>query len=59
MAATTGIRQRHGNGCKRPAGGCDCPYVVVWRTGGKQHKQTFPTLELAREFKPATERGGA
>jgi integrase len=26
MAATTGIRQRHGNGCKRPASGCKCPW---------------------------------
>jgi integrase len=47
---TPGIYRRHANGCKRKRH-CDCPYIVRWKQGGKSHKQMFPRLDLAREFK--------
>jgi integrase len=46
-----GVYRRHAESCKRPERGCSCPYVVVWKAGSKQHKQMFPTLDLAREHK--------
>jgi integrase len=46
-----GMYRRHAETCKRPEKGCGCPYVVVWKAGSKQHKQMFPTLDLAREHK--------
>ncbi len=45
-----GVYRRHANGC-RSNGRCKCPYVVRWKAGGASHKQMFPTLDLAREFK--------
>jgi integrase len=45
-----GVYRRHPDGCKGN-GRCKCPYVVVWKQGGSQHKQMFATFELALEFK--------
>lgn len=33
-----------------------CSYAVCWKQGGSQHKQMFPTWELAREFKGTANR---
>jgi len=46
----SGVYRRHASGCKGN-GRCKCPYVVVWKQGGSQHKQMFATFDLAREFK--------
>jgi integrase len=51
-----GIYRRHASTCK-VNGRCRCPYVVVWKQGGSQHKQMFPTWELAREFKGGLDSG--
>jgi integrase len=51
-----GIYRRHANGCKR-GGRCGCPYVVRWKAVGASHKQMFPTLDLAREFKGGLDSG--
>lgn len=45
-----GIFRRHASGCKRN-GRCKCPYVIVWRDRGRQHKQMFASFDLAREHK--------
>ncbi len=45
-----GVYRRHAENCKRPRV-CGCPYVVVWKAGGKQHKQMFAKMEEAREHK--------
>jgi hypothetical protein len=47
---TPGIFRRHTKGCDRK-GRCGCPYVVVWRHRGRQHKETFRTFAEAREAK--------
>ena len=49
MAATTGIRQRHGNRCKRPASGCPCPWEasVYSVRDEKKLRQTFPSKAAA------------
>ncbi len=49
MAATTGIRQRHGNRCKRPASGCRCPWEasVYSKRDGKKIRKAFPTKAAA------------
>ena len=44
---TPGIFRRHRSGCEE--GRCGCPYVVVWRHRGKQHKQSFGSFAEARE----------
>lgn len=47
---TPGIFRRHVEGCG--GSGCKCSYVVTWKDHrGKPRKQSFPTLELAREHK--------
>lgn len=46
---TPGIYRRHASGCKRKD--CSCPYIVRWKALGQSHKQMFPKLDLAREFK--------
>jgi integrase len=51
-----GIYRRHANGCKGN-GRCECPYVVRWKAAGVSHKQMFPTLDLAREFKGGLDSG--
>jgi integrase len=53
---TRGVFRRHANTCKRK-GRCGCPYVVRWKAHGRSHKQMFPTLELAREFKAGLDSG--
>jgi integrase len=46
-----GIYRRHSDSCTRN-GRCACVYVVRWKDrDGRGHKQMFPSLELAREFK--------
>jgi hypothetical protein len=54
---TPGIFRRHVAGCRRK-GGCDCPYVVVWRHRGKQRVETFRTFAEAREAKASRDAGG-
>jgi hypothetical protein len=47
---TPGIYRRHAESCHNGAR-CGCPYVVVWKSRGRQHKQLFASYELAREHK--------
>jgi len=46
---TPGIFRRHVEGCSRSK--CACSYVVTWKARGKTCKQSFPSLDLAREHK--------
>lgn len=46
---TPGIYRRHVADCD--GGRCGCPYAIVWRHRGRQHKATFRTLAEAREAK--------
>lgn len=48
--SSPGIYRSHGNRCDGQ-GRCDCPYVIIWRHRGKQHKETFSTFNEAREKK--------
>ena len=47
---TGGIYRRHAVSCDRK-GRCECPYVVVTRHRGKQHKSFHRTMKEAREAK--------
>ena len=49
----TGIRQRHGNGCKRPASACKCPWEasVYSKRDGKKIRKTFPTKAAAAAWR--------
>src|SRR5437899_6340140 len=53
MAATTGIPQRHGNGCKRPKGGCKCPWQaeVYSARDKKKIRKLFPTKTAAKGWR--------
>jgi integrase len=53
MAATTGIRQRHGNGCKQPKGGCKCPWeaAVYSKRDSKKIRKTFSTQAAAKGWR--------
>jgi integrase len=53
MAATTGIRQRHGNGCRRPATGCKCPWQaeVYSARDKKKIRKLFPTRAAAKGWR--------
>jgi len=53
MAATTGIRQRHGNGCKRPESGCKCPWQaeVYSPRDKKKIRKLFPTKDAAKGWR--------
>ncbi|HXW58562.1 MAG TPA: tyrosine-type recombinase/integrase [Solirubrobacteraceae bacterium] len=53
MAATTGIRQRHGNGCKRPASGCRCPWQaeVYSARDKKKIRKLFATKAAAKGWR--------
>jgi integrase len=53
MAATTGIRQRHGNGCTQPASGCKCPWQAeVWSPRDrKKIRKLFPTKGAAKSWR--------
>lgn len=54
--SSPGIYRRHNVGC--PGKRCKCPYVVIWRGANqKQHRQMFPTWELAREHKGTIDSG--
>ncbi len=35
----------------RRQGRCDCPYQIIWRHRGRQHKETCRTFNEAREKK--------
>jgi integrase len=48
--STPGIYRAHRKGCDRK-GRCDCPYVIVWRHRGRQHKERRKTFNEAREKK--------
>ncbi len=52
MAATTGIRQRHGRGCKRKSR-CECPYEasVYSKRDGKKIRKSFPTPAAAKAWR--------
>src|SRR5215207_7468876 len=52
---TQGVFRRHAKGCE--GGRCLCPYVVVRRHRGKQHKETFRTLAEARAAKGKRDAG--
>ena len=47
----TGIRQRHGRGCKQQ-GRCNCPYEasVYSKRDGKKIRKAFPTRAAAVAF---------
>jgi integrase len=45
-----GIYRAHKKACDRK-GRCDCPYVIVWRHRGRQHKERCKTFNEAREKK--------
>jgi len=53
MAATTGIRQRHGNACKHPKSGCKCPWeaFVYSKRDGKKIRKSFPTKGAAIQWR--------
>jgi integrase len=51
---TPGIFRRHAIGCKKKRR-CDCPYVVIWRHRGRQHKETCATFQEAKERKSGKE----
>jgi integrase len=48
--SSPGIYRAHGNKCEG-GGRCTCPYVIVWRHRGRQHKETCRTFNEAREKK--------
>jgi len=48
--SSAGIYRAHGNKFDGK-GRCDCPYVIVWRHRGRQHKETCRTFNEAREKK--------
>lgn len=45
-----GIFRRHVKGCAGK-GRCECPYVIVWRSLGRQYTETHRTMALAQEAK--------
>lgn len=47
-----GIFRAHRKSCERRSR-CDCPYVIVWRHRGRQHKETCRSFAEAREKKAA------
>jgi integrase len=48
--SSPGIYRAHGNRCDGK-GRCDCPYLIIWRHRGRQHKETCRTFNEAREKK--------
>ncbi len=48
--SSPGIYRAHGKRCNG-TGRCDCPYVIMWRHRGRQHKETCRTFNEAREKK--------
>jgi len=55
---TPGIFRRHATGCKKKSR-CSCPYVVIWRHRGKQHKETCATFQEAREKRSSKDVGNS
>jgi integrase len=59
----TGVQQRHGRACKRPASGCKCPWqaFVYSKRDGKKIRKLFPTKAAAVAWrddkKPAVRKG--
>jgi integrase len=51
MAATTGIRQRHGNGCKRPTSGCKCPWQAEVYSARDRIRKLFATKHAAKGWR--------
>jgi len=47
-ASKPGVFRRHIKGC-RGTGRCECPYVIVWRSMGRQFTETHRTMALAVE----------
>lgn len=45
-----GIFRRHVRECSGK-GRCDCPYVIAWRSLGRQYTETHRTMALAQEAK--------
>jgi integrase len=45
-----GVFRRHGKGCSGK-GRCECAYVIVWRSLGRQYTETHRTMALAQEAK--------
>jgi integrase len=48
--SSPGIYRAHRKRCDG-SGRCDCPYVIVWRHRGRQHKERCQTFNEAREKK--------
>lgn len=48
--SSPGIYRAHGTKCNSTSR-CDCPYVIMWRHRGRQHKETCRTFNEAREKK--------
>jgi hypothetical protein len=48
--SSPGIYRAHGSKCNG-TGRCDCPYVIMWRHRGRQHKETSRSFNEAREKK--------
>lgn len=48
--SSPGIYRAHRKNCER-RGRCACPYVIVWRHRGRQHKERCKTFNEAREKK--------
>jgi len=53
-----GVYRAHRKGCAR-SGRCGCPYTVVSRHRGKQHKTTVTTWSEARELKGSKDAGNS
>lgn len=53
MARSTGLRQRHGNRCTRPASGCKCPWEawVYSKADGGKIRKSFPTKAAAKAWR--------
>jgi hypothetical protein len=49
----TGIRQRHGSRCRRPASGCKCPWQgeVYSKRDAKKIRELFPTRAAAKGWR--------
>jgi integrase len=45
-----GVFRRHNQGCSRK-GRCECSYMIVWRSLGRQYTETHRTMALAQEAK--------
>lgn len=57
--STPGIYRRHVKDCPNyeGKGRCKCPYVVPKRHRGRQHFETFPSFDLAKEARGRKDAG--